>query len=86
MNALTTLKKINLSHSCSLVSDSSEEMDFQDSQVYSSQTKADLSKMSFLIVSHVAFTGHAQELKDFLKSSLRKVGVYWSSLLLCFAK
>ena len=72
MNPLTTLKKINLSQSCSFVSDSPKK-EFQDSQVYSSQTKADLTKMSFLIVSHVAFTGHAQELKDFLKSHSEKL-------------
>jgi glycosyltransferase involved in cell wall biosynthesis len=32
-----------------------------------SSVKKNLVKMSFIVISHVAFTGHAQELKDFLK-------------------
>jgi glycosyltransferase involved in cell wall biosynthesis len=32
-----------------------------------------LSKMSFIVVSHIAFTGHAQELRDFLKQHSEKL-------------
>jgi glycosyltransferase involved in cell wall biosynthesis len=41
--------------------------------VCSAKSVKDLSKLSFLVISHVAFTGHAQELKNFLIQRANKL-------------
>jgi len=45
----------------------------QNNGCVNSKKTADLSKMSFLVISHVAFTGHAQELKNFLIQHANKL-------------
>lgn len=58
---------------CSQVADSIES-ECQTTNEVDAVSKADvLSKLSFVIVSHIAFTGHAQELENFLKQRSHKL-------------
>ena len=71
MNPLKSLRKVNQAPTHSFAADSAK----SGCQAYvrSARTTNDLSMLSFLVVSHVAFTGHAQELKSFLKQRAEKL-------------
>lgn len=72
MNSLRNLRKVNQVPAYLFAADSAKNR-FQVHDVHSAKAMADLSKLSFLVVSHVAFTGHAQELKNFLKQHAEKL-------------
>ena len=71
MNLLRYLRKVNQAPVHLFDTDSAE--DGCQSYVRSARTLKDLSLLSFLEVSHVAFTGHAQELKSFLNQRVEKL-------------
>lgn len=65
MNLLKHHKKVNQVPVCHFVKD--------EAQPSTVRIKQNLSNLSFLVVSHVAFTGHAQELKKFLERHANKL-------------
>ena len=64
MNPLQHFRKVNTLTNLLTVNSSKFE---RQKHIQFAQSKIDLSSLSFIVVSHVAFTGHAQELKNFLK-------------------
>lgn len=70
MNLLKRLRKVNQEplHSFAVNAAMSRQNDY-----VAPKKTSDLSQMSFLVISHVAFTGHAQELGNFLISHANKL-------------
>jgi glycosyltransferase involved in cell wall biosynthesis len=71
MNPLKRVRNVNQA-STHLFTANSAKCECQ-THVHSEKVIKDLSMLSFLVVSHVAFTGHAQELKSFLKKQAEKL-------------
>ena len=70
MNLSRRLRKVNQASVHSF--DINAQMSIHNGIVNSKKTDS-LSKMSFLVISHVAFTGHAQELRNFLIQHANKL-------------
>jgi len=71
MNPLKRLRAINKAPVQLFIDDRTKNGDKRC--VLSTKSMTDLSELSFLVVSHVAFTGHAQELKNFLIENANKL-------------
>ena len=71
MNPLKRFRKVN--HASAHLFTANSVKHGCQTYVHSAKTMNDLSMLSFIVVSHVAFTGHAQELKSFLKQQAEKL-------------